>query len=495
MPYLDTIKKVLIANRGEIAVRVISTLKKMGIESAVVYHAADAESLAVQEADEAYEVTGPSPVAAYLDSQQIIDIAKKIGADALHPGYGFLSENAAFAGAVDQAGIIFIGPRAESIQLMGDKIISRNFAAEQGVPLIPSVTEEDDPENFVTKALDIGFPLLLKASAGGGGKGMQIVRSAEEFQDKYEVARNEAQRYFGDGRLFCERYLERPRHIEVQIMADSHGNVLHLGERECSVQRRFQKIIEESPSPALNEESRQKICQSALDLAKAANYLNAGTVEFIMGQDGQYYFLEMNTRLQVEHPVTEEVTGIDLVAQQVRVAAGEALSIKQEDITQTGHSIEVRIYAEDADNDFTPATGKILAMKVPNWEGCRFDTGLLDGQDVTANFDPMLAKLIVYGKDREQAIDRMSQALKELVVLGVVTNTSYLDRVVCHSAFRSGDINTGFVAEFNEELKAPEPSQSELALILSAAAIQVPNYFTTLLHTPEPARSMGRWRN
>jgi acetyl-CoA/propionyl-CoA/long-chain acyl-CoA carboxylase, biotin carboxylase, biotin carboxyl carrier protein len=490
-----TISKILIANRGEIAVRIIHTLRKLDIQSVVVYHEADAGSLAVEEADESYPISGQTPVEAYLDGGQIIDACRTVGADALHPGYGFLSENAKFAQSVIEAGIIFIGPTPETIELMGDKIISRNFVAQNGFPLAPSISEQEDPESFAKNAFELGFPLLLKASAGGGGKGMHIVRTPGEFTEKAETARNEAQRYFGDNRLYCEPYLECPRHIEVQVLGDSHGNVIHLGERECSVQRRFQKIIEESPSPALSASQRKEICEAAAGIAKKANYLNAGTVEFIMDPKGNFYFLEMNTRLQVEHPVTECVTGIDLVAEQIRIACGEKLSIDQDAVSVQGHSIEARIYAEDADNDFLPAIGNILALHAPTGPGYRFDSGLRNGQEVTANFDPMLAKLIVHADTRQEAINRLSEALRDLVILGVTTNTAYLDRVIRHPVFESGDIHTGFVEQYAQELAPPAPDQALTALILSGVATRTPHFLTPLLQTPEPYRSMGHWRN
>jgi acetyl-CoA/propionyl-CoA carboxylase biotin carboxyl carrier protein len=350
---------VLVANRGEIAVRVIRTLQKLGLQSAVVYHEVDARSPAVALADHAIKISGKTPVSSYLDGDQIIAAALSVSAGAIHPGYGFLSENAVFARAVEAAGLIFIGPSADVIELMGDKIRARNFVARSGFPVAPSAIEEDDPATFLDRARAVGAPLVVKPSAGGGGKGMRIVRDLAELDDAVVQARGEGQRYFGDGRLYAERFVERPRHIEVQVLGDSFGNVVHLFERECSVQRRFQKIIEETPSPALSADVRKRICETAAGIARAAGYRNAGTVEFIYGR-GEFYFLEMNTRLQVEHPVTEMTTGLDLVAEQVVVAAGHPLAFGQDDVRSNGHAIEARLYAEAPKRNFAPTTGKVL---------------------------------------------------------------------------------------------------------------------------------------
>ncbi|KIF66050.1 biotin carboxylase, partial [Streptomyces sp. AcH 505] len=350
---------VLIANRGEIAVRIVKTLRRLGLRSAIVYHEVDAGAPAVAMADTAIRIVGRTPIAAYLDAEQIIAAAREAGAGALHPGYGFLSENAEFARTVAAAGIAFIGPTPESIELMGDKIRARNFVQRNGFPVAPSAIEEDDPRTFISRARTIGVPLLVKPSAGGGGKGMRIVRDLDTLEDAIAQARSEGQRYFGDGRLYVERYVEKPRHIEVQVLGDGFGNVVHLFERECSVQRRFQKIIEETPSPALSPELRQRICETAVGIARAADYRNAGTVEFIFG-GGEFYFLEMNTRLQVEHPVTEMITGVDLVAEQIFVAAGRKLAFGQSDIVARGHAIEARLYAEAPERGYAPTTGRVL---------------------------------------------------------------------------------------------------------------------------------------
>jgi propionyl-CoA carboxylase alpha chain/3-methylcrotonyl-CoA carboxylase alpha subunit/acetyl-CoA/propionyl-CoA carboxylase biotin carboxyl carrier protein len=488
-------RRVLVANRGEIAVRITRSLRAMGIAAAVVHHAEEAASLAVREADEAYEVTGETPVAAYLDAEQIVGIARRIGAEAIHPGFGFLSENAAFAEAVRAAGLAFIGPSSAAIRLMGDKVGSREFVRKHGFAVAPSAYDEDDPATFVERAAAIGFPLLVKASAGGGGKGMHIVREPAELGERIDAARREATRYFGDGRVYCERYVERPRHIEVQVLGDEHGNLVHLWERECSIQRRFQKIVEEAPAPGLDDALRRRLLEAATGIARAAGYSNAGTIEFILAPDGRFYFLEMNTRLQVEHPVTEMITGLDLVALQVRVAQGERLPIAQDDVQCVGHSIECRICAEDAEADFMPATGAVLALRAPAGPGVRFDSGLVAGQKVTAAYDPMLAKLIVHGIDRAQAIARMRAGLRELVLLGVTTNAAYLERLLGHAEFAAGRLHTGFVAEHPEALRSPAPDETTLQLVLAAATLTGRTVRDLTRHVPEPYASIGAWRN
>ncbi len=486
---------VLVANRGEIAVRILRSIHAAGLRGVVVYHAADRLSPAVAAADQAIEITGDTPVAAYLDGGQIIAAAKQSGAGAIHPGYGFLSENAPFAQAVADAGLIFVGPTPQQIELMGDKVRARNFVEQAGFPVAPSAIEDDDPASFEQRAAEVPFPVLIKPSAGGGGKGMRVVRDPADLASEIEIARREGQRYFGDGRLYVERYIENPRHIEVQVLGDAHGNVVHLFERECSVQRRFQKIIEETPSPALSEEVRQKICETAAGIARAAGYQNAGTVEFIYGEAGEFYFLETNTRLQVEHPVTEEITGVDLALQQLRIAAGETLPFTQEQIQRQGHAIEFRIYAEDAAAGFTPTTGPVLNWQVPQGEGLRMDSGIREGQSVTAAFDPMLAKLIVYGKDREQSCARADAALKDLVLLGCKTNTSFLRRVLNHPAFVSGDVHTGFLDAHPELAAEPELDEASLNKLLAVAASMTRPMRDVADATPSMHAAMGAWRN
>ncbi|KUP93150.1 acetyl-CoA carboxylase biotin carboxylase subunit [Tritonibacter horizontis] len=488
-----TISKLLVANRGEIAARVVRTAKARGLATAVLRHVAEQEGPAHLIADEVVMIDGPTPVAAYLDIPQIVAAARKIGADAVHPGYGFLSENAGFVATLEATGVTFVGPTSETIDLMGDKVRARAFVEARGFPVAPSAIEDDDPASFVERARTLGYPLLIKPSAGGGGKGMRIVREDSTLETEIETARREGQRYFGDGRLFVERYIERPRHIEVQVMGDGQGNVVHFWERECSIQRRFQKIIEETPSPALSPEQRDEICETAAGIARAVNYRGAGTVEFIYAQDGAFYFLEMNTRLQVEHPVTEMVTGFDLVAEQLRIAAGEGLSAAQADIPQTGHSIELRICAEDATADFRPAIGDILLLDEPHGEGIRVDSGILDGGKVTTDFDPMLSKLIVHGPDRAQAIARARNAVQNYVILGVTTNTGYLDAILAHPDFASGDVSTGFLAEQADVLTAPGEDVS--TLLMAAAALSDQRLVTDVMQIPEMHRKMGGWRN
>jgi len=488
-----TISKLLVANRGEIAARVVRTARARGLATAVLRHASEQQGPAHLIADEVVTIEGATPVAAYLDIAQIVAAARRIGADAVHPGYGFLAENAGFVRALDAAGIVFVGPTGDVIDLMGDKVRARRFVEERGFPVAPSAIEDDDPATFVERARAVGYPLLIKPSAGGGGKGMRIVREAARLEAEIETARREGERYFGDGRLFVERYIERPRHIEVQVMGDGQGNVVHFWERECSIQRRFQKIIEETPSPALSPEQRQDICKTAAGIARAVNYRGAGTVEFIYAPDGAFYFLEMNTRLQVEHPVTEMVTGFDLVAEQLRIAAGEPLGLQQDDIGQTGHSIELRICAEDAAADFRPAIGDILLLDEPQGEGIRVDSGILDGGKVTADFDPMLSKLIVHGADRAQAIARAREAVQNYVILGVTTNTGYLDAILAHPDFASGEVSTGFLAEQADVLTAPGEDVS--GLLMAAAALSDERLVAEVMQIPEMHRRMGGWRN
>lgn len=489
------LKNVLIANRGEIACRIIRSLRALGIGSTAVHHFADRGAPHVKMAERAIELHAEVPTAAYLDIPQLIDAARRAGADAVHPGYGFLAENAGFAQACEEAGLVFIGPQPEVIRLMGDKIVSREFAQAHGVPVAPSCRQDGSLEEFVAGASAIGFPLLIKAAAGGGGKGMSIVRNAGELAQKATTASSEALRYFADGRVYAERYVERPRHIEVQVFGDGHGKVLHLFERECSVQRRFQKIIEESPAPNLPVALRDRICAAAVTLAAAAKYRNAGTVEFILAPDGEFYFLEMNTRLQVEHPVTESVTGLDLVELQLRLAAGEALTLEQQDIRQQGHAFECRICAEQPEHDFRPATGSVQRLRIPRGDGVRFDGGLVEGQAVTAAFDSMLAKLITTGADRRDSAARMRQALREFVLLGVDHNADYLARIFAHEAFLAGELHTGFVVEHAESLAAAPLSAAERAAVLIAAALGTDEFRQLAFDCPEPHASIGAWRN
>ena len=486
---------ILIANRGEIACRVIRTARRLGLRSIAVFHHEDRHAPHVALADVAVELHADVPTAAYLDIAQLLDVAKREGAQCIHPGYGFLSENAKFAEAVEQAGLAFVGPQSEVIRLMGDKIHSREFAVKAGVPVSPSVKQEGDLDSFVEQAAKIGFPLLIKAAAGGGGKGMSIVRSVGELAARARTAMGEAERYFADGRVYAERYIERPRHIEVQVMGDGQGNVVHLFERECSVQRRFQEIIEESPAPNLPRELRDRICKAAVELAASAKYRNAGTVEFILAPDGEFYFLEMNTRLQVEHPVTEMVCGVDLVEAQLRVAAGEGLPWKQSDLEQTGHAIECRICCEEPEHDFRPATGAARLLRLPEGDGVRFDGGIRQGQAITAAFDSMVGKLICHAATRLEACDGIVRALDEFVLLGVSNNIDYLGQVLRHAAFRDGQLHTGFIAEHAADLTQPPLDDTDRAALLIAAALGVDDFRRLAYETPEPHASIGAWRN
>jgi acetyl-CoA/propionyl-CoA carboxylase, biotin carboxylase, biotin carboxyl carrier protein len=488
-------RSVLVANRGEIALRILRTVKALGLEGIVVHHAADRGSPAVCFADRAIEITGATPVAAYLDAAQIIRAARDAGAGAIHPGYGFLSENSSFARQVEGAGIRFVGPTPEQIELMGDKVRARAFVAKEGFPVAPSAIEDDDPASFEARALKVGFPLLIKPAAGGGGKGMRIVREPSKLKAEIERARSEGQRYFGDGRLYVERYVENPRHIEVQVLGDAHGNVVHLHERECSVQRRFQKIVEETPSPALDAATRARICETAAGIARKAGYRNAGTVEFIFGADKTFYFLEMNTRLQVEHPVTEQTTGLDLVHEQLKVAAGRKLAFAQADIKPHGHAIEFRIYAEDPGRGYTPTTGPVLKLRYPGGKGVRIDSGIIEGGEVTAAFDPMLAKLIVTGADRAEAIGRADEALRDFVLLGCKTNTGFLRRLLSHPAFINGEIHTGFLDAHPEIAAEPALPAATLEKLLGIAALHTRSMRDVADAVPDLHAAIGAWRN
>lgn len=487
-------KKVLIANRGEIALRILRCLQAQQIPTVMVFHASDRDSPAVCQADEAVEIVGSSASAAYLDIDQIVAICKRLGVDAVHPGYGFLSENAAFARKLAANDIRFIGPNPDVIELMGDKIKSRNFVEQQGFPVPPSISLDIDDPGFIDAASALGFPLVVKASAGGGGKGMSIVRDCQELERSLRISASEAEKYFGDKRVYVERYFDSARHIEVQVLGDGE-DVIHLGERECSIQRRFQKVIEEAPSPALNHEQRKAICEAAVGIARAARYVSAGTVEFLYTPQGEFFFLEMNTRIQVEHPVTEMVYGIDLVAEQVRIAAGLPLGIRQSDVRMSGHAIECRICAENPDNDFMPETGKVLFLHTPTGSGIRLDSGLYLGQQITTSFDPMLAKLVVHASTRDAAILAMREALSSFVLLGVETNVDYLRRLLEHPNFVAGEFDTGFIGRHVTELAPTAPSAESLQAALVVAYL---GDRTTRLYrdaTPEPYKAIGHWRN
>ena len=459
---------VLVANRGEIAVRVIRTLRSMGVRSVAVFSDADADARHVREADTAVRI-GPAPASeSYLSVERLLEAAARTGAQAVHPGYGFLAENAAFARACAEAGLVFIGPPADAIALMGDKIRAKETVQEAGVPVVPGGRDPDLAE----AARELGAPVLLKPSAGGGGKGMRLVRDLTRLEEEIASARREARASFGDDTLLVERWIDRPRHIEIQVLADGHGNVVHLGERECSLQRRHQKIIEEAPSVLLDEETRSAMGEAAVQAARSCGYRGAGTVEFIVpGNDpSSYYFMEMNTRLQVEHPVTELITGLDLVEWQLRVAAGEPLGFTQEDVRLTGHAVEARICAEDPARGFLPSGGTVLRLREPQGDGVRTDSGLTEGTEVGSLYDPMLSKVIAYGPDRATALRKLRAALAETVTLGVQTNAGFLRRLLAHPAVVSGDMDTGLV---EREVEGLVPTDVPEEVYEAAAAVRL----------------------
>ncbi|WP_371345064.1 acetyl-CoA carboxylase biotin carboxylase subunit [Ancylobacter sp. IITR112] len=473
--------KILIANRGEIACRVIKTARRMGIKTVAVYSDADRDALHVEMADEAVHI-GPAPAAqSYLDAEKIIAAAKQTGAEAIHPGYGFLSERASFATALKEAGLVFIGPNPGAIEAMGDKIESKKAAAAAGVSTVPGYLGViEDAAHAARIADEIGYPVMIKASAGGGGKGMRIAHSRDEVQEGFERARSEAKSSFGDDRVFVEKFIVQPRHIEIQVLGDKHGNVVYLGERECSIQRRNQKVVEEAPSPLLDEATRRKMGEQAVALAKAVNYDSAGTVEFVAGQDRSFYFLEMNTRLQVEHPVTELVTGIDLVEQMIRVAAGEKLSLTQDDVKLNGWAVESRVYAEDPYRGFLPSIGRLTRYRPPA-EGVndgitvRNDTGVYEGGDISLFYDPMIAKLITHAPTREQAIEAQAEALDAFAIDGIQHNIPFLAALMGHERWRAGRLSTGFIAEEYRDGFHPTAPSEKLARRLAAVAAVIDN--------------------
>ena len=463
--------KILIANRGEIACRVIRTCRRLGIRTVAVYSEADADAQHVRQADEAYLIGGPRPADSYLRGDAVIAAAKEAGAEAIHPGYGFLSENADFADAVAAAGLVFIGPSGASMRKMGSKAGAKELMAAAGVPVVPGYTGEDQsPNTLAREAARIGFPLMIKAAHGGGGKGMRVVHRLEDFIAQLESCQREAANAFGRDRVLLERYVASPRHIEIQVFADAHGHTLHLNERECSAQRRYQKVLEESPSPFLTPALRAAMGDAAVKAAQAIDYVNAGTVEFIVDPDGQFYFMEINTRLQVEHPVTELVTGLDLVEWQLRVAASEALPLAQEDIRQRGHAIEVRLYAEDPEAGFLPGSGRLERLALPEASpGVRIDAGVVEGDTVTIFYDPMIAKLIVHGADRMEALARLRDALARCDIAGPKSNIAFLERLVRHPAVTGGWIDTGYLDRHLDEFM-PAPSLASTQQVALVAA-------------------------
>ncbi len=512
--------KILVANRGEIAVRVLRGCQELGIRTVAVCSEADRQALHAKLADEVVEIGPASPLESYLRADAIIDAARRTGAEAVHPGYGFLAENEGFAAACATAGLVFIGPRPETIASMGEKTTARRLMQEAGVPVVPGSLlpppGEDGtvaPAAVAAAAAEVGYPLMIKAAFGGGGKGMRLVAAGQDVVAAAAAAAREARKAFGDGTVYLERYLERPRHVEFQIFGDSHGAAVHLGERECSIQRRHQKIVEETPSPAVDPDLRARMGRAAVAAAEAVGYVGAGTVEFLLAGDGSFHFLEMNTRLQVEHPVTELVTGLDLVRAQIEVAAGRPLPWRQEDIAARGHAIECRLYAEDPAHGFRPSLGRILLLREPSGPGVRVDSGVVEGDEISMHYDPLIAKLSVHGPDRGATIDRAVAALRRYAVLGLTTNAEYLVDILAHPAFRAGDTHTGFLAEHLPEWAPGQAADGDgLALAAAVAGVaelmgagRVGNGSAGAAGAPgegaggagarpDPWTSLGRWR-
>ena len=493
-------KKILIANRGEIAVRIIKACQEMGIKTVAIYSEVDKDAPHVQLADESVNLGDPTPIESYLNIPKIIKIAQETGSEAIHPGYGFLAENPDFAKSCKDKKIKFIGPNPEVISLMGDKIAAKTTMEKAKVPVIPGYHgEKQDSSSLIKEGKKIGFPLLVKAAAGGGGKGMRIVNSEKDLKDSIEGAKRESKSAFGDDTVFLEKYIDKPRHIEFQIIADEHGKVIHLFERECSIQRRHQKIIEETPSPIMTDKLREKMGKAAVAAAKAVAYSNAGTVEFMVDGKLNYYFMEMNTRLQVEHPITEMTTGIDLVKWQLRIAAGEKLSINQSDLIQRGHSIECRIYAEDPQNSFLPSIGNIEKVETPTGPNIRDDSGFYSGMKVTPYYDPMLAKLVTYAENRKDCISKMIWALSHYAVMGVTTNIAFLKTVLEHKEFQKGNITTHFIDNYFKDISSSKDELSIDAIISLAVFDSMHTKKQEIVRYKEadphsPWKHVGRWR-
>jgi acetyl-CoA carboxylase biotin carboxylase subunit len=486
-------KKILIANRGEIALRIMRSAREMGIKTVAVYSEADREALHVRYADEAVCI-GPAPSnQSYLVGENIVEACRLTGAEAIHPGYGFLSENAKFARLVKEAGLILIGPTPEAMEIMGNKLSAKAAALKYNIPMVPGTDEAiTDVGEAKLRAVEVGFPILIKAAAGGGGKGMRIVNTEEDFEEQMQLAVSEAVSAFGDGAVFIERFVSSPRHIEIQVLGDTHGNIVHLFERECSVQRRHQKVVEEAPSSIVTPEMRLRMGACAVAVAKAVDYEGAGTVEFILDENLDFFFLEMNTRLQVEHPVTELITGLDLVKEQIKIARGEALSFTQEDLKISGHAIELRVYAEDPENNFLPDIGTLETYTTPKGNGVRVDDGFEQGMEISIYYDPMIAKLIVFGSDRAEAIERMIRAIDEYDITGIKTTLAFGKFVMQHHAFRSGNFDTHFVGKyFNAERPVYEDEdEAFIAAVAAAMAFKVP--VGTVAASQQPAAS--NWR-
>jgi len=495
---MPEIKKILVANRGEIALRVMRTAREMGIKTVAIFSEADRNALHVRYADEAYWIGPPASRDSYLKMDTLLEVALKSHSDAIHPGYGFLSENARFAQLVTEAGIIFIGPSAASIDVMGDKLSAKKAAAVFNIPMVPGInTAITDIAKAKKEASQIGYPVLIKASAGGGGKGMRVVNSEVEFEEQMQRATSEALSSFGNGAVFIEKYITSPKHIEVQVLGDQHGNVVHLFERECSIQRRHQKVIEEAPSSVFNDEKRMAIGQAAVNVAKACNYYGAGTVEFIVDEKLDFYFLEMNTRLQVEHPVTEQITGVDLVREQILIAEGKPLSIKQDELHIAGHSIEVRVYAEDPASGFLPSVGTLNLYSAPKGPGVRVDDAYEEGMEIPIHYDPLIAKLIVHAQDRPAAIQRMLRAIDEYKVSGIETTLAFCRYVLNHDAFISGQFDTKFVERHFSPEMLTVPLSTEEAEIAASVAFQLLTDRQGRIEGPKSSvsdRNSGKWK-
>jgi acetyl-CoA carboxylase biotin carboxylase subunit len=486
-------QKILIANRGEIAVRVIRACRELGIRTVAVFSEADRAATHVRFADQAYAI-GPAPSAeSYLRIDRILEAARASGAEAIHPGYGFLAENPAFPAACEEAGITFIGPSARTLTLCGSKTAARRLAQQAGVPTVPGIDRDLSDEEVTALAPRIGFPLLIKAAAGGGGKGMRVVREPGELPSALRAARSEGQSSFGDSAVYLEKYLERPRHIEMQILADRAGQVVYLGERECSIQRRHQKVVEEAPSPFVDEALRRKIGEAAVAIARAAGYRNAGTVEFLVDRDRSFYFLEVNARLQVEHPVTEMVTGLDLVKAQIAIAAGGPAPVRQEEVRLRGHAIECRIYAEDPFRNFLPSPGRIVTFRRPGGPGVRDDTGVYEGYDVPVHYDPLIAKLITWGESRAEAIQRMRRALQEYIIIGIQTTIPFHRQVMEDPAFLAGEVDTTYVDAVLATLRPPPGRNRKAAIIAAALHAYLQDQEAALARPQGPAAAGSRW--
>lgn len=488
--------KILIANRGEIALRIMRSAWEMGIATVAVYSEADRNALHVRYADEAYCIGAPPSSQSYLLVNKIIEVAQQTGAQAIHPGYGFLSENAGFARAVRDAGLILIGPSPEAMEMMGSKLAAKAAAKQYNIPLVPgtdyAITDLTEAKKV---AKEVGFPILIKASAGGGGKGMRIVEKAEQFEEMMKMAVSEATSAFGDGSVFIERYVGSPRHIEIQVLGDTHGNIVHLFERECSVQRRHQKVVEEAPSSVLTPAIRKEMGRCAIQVAKACNYTGAGTVEFLLDENKNFYFLEMNTRLQVEHPVTEMITGLDLVKEQIKIAQGEKLSFTQDDLKINGHAIEVRVYAEDPANNFLPDVGKLVRYKRPQGPGVRVDDGFEEGMDIPIYYDPMIAKLITYGDNRSEAIERMIRAIDEYTIVGPQTTLPFCSFVMKHKAFVSGNFDTHFVKNyFKPEMMEQEGNEEEQLAAALVAEFMQSFASSSVVQSASQHQQISRWK-